>query len=92
MQYICHIWSIIVFHIVLTYSAKKTGTGGGKETKLNEIDPKVLEKKVSSNFSSDIILLNVPNHVTKSLTCSSTYIHYMDTKVSQTDCRMWNTS
>jgi hypothetical protein len=44
MQYICHIWSITVFHIVLTYlqgkkgktdNAKNTGTGGGKETKLN---------------------------------------------------------
>jgi hypothetical protein len=43
------IWNITVFHIVSIYlqakidNTKKTGTGGGKEAKLNEIYHKVLD-------------------------------------------------
>jgi hypothetical protein len=63
----CHTWSIIILTYLQgkTDSTKKTGTSGGKIIKLDEIDHEVLDMKVSTNILSGIILLNVPNLVTK---------------------------
>jgi hypothetical protein len=73
-------------------NAKKTGIGGGKEAKLDEIGHKVFDIKVSTNFSSDAVLLNVLNLVAELLTWPSTYIfhiNYMDAEVKLiTGCGM----